>query len=72
MKAYTKLTVVMYCQIFDRKSVAPSSGKFGGDRRCGRPVDKIRKKLLVKRLVDPFRGRGWTSARGVPQGNFNI
>ena len=28
MKAYTKLTVVMYCQIFNRKSVAPSGGNF--------------------------------------------
>ena len=28
MKAYTKLTVVMCCQIVDRKSVAPSSGEF--------------------------------------------
>ena len=33
VKAYTKLNVVMCCQIFYRKSVAPSSG---------RPVDKIR------------------------------
>ena len=42
MKAYTKLTVVMCCQIVARKSVAPSSGDFGGDRRRGTPVDKIR------------------------------
>ena len=28
MKAYTKLTVVMCCQICDRRSVAPSSGDF--------------------------------------------
>ena len=27
-KADTKLTVVMWCQIFDRKSTAPSSGHF--------------------------------------------
>ena len=27
-KAFTKLTVVMCCQIFDRKSVASSSGEF--------------------------------------------
>ena len=38
MKAYTKLTVVMCCQIVDRKSVAPSSG----DRRRGTPVEKVR------------------------------
>ena len=42
IKAYTKLAVVMCCQILDRKSVAQSSGDFGGDRRRGRPVDKIR------------------------------
>ena len=35
MKAYTKLTVVMCCQIVAKKSVAPS-------RRRGTPVDKIR------------------------------
>ena len=28
IKAYTKLTVVMFCQICDRRSVAPSSGDF--------------------------------------------
>ena len=28
MKADTKLTVIMYCQIFGKKSVAPSSGNF--------------------------------------------
>ena len=28
IKNYTKLTVVMLCQIFDRKSLAPSSGDF--------------------------------------------
>ena len=43
MKAYTKLTVVMCCQIVARKSVAPSSGNF---RRRSAPryacVDKIR------------------------------
>ena len=27
-KAYTKVTVVMCCQIFDRRSVAPSRGNF--------------------------------------------
>ena len=42
MKAYTKLTVLMCCQIVKRKSIAPSSGDFGGDRRRGTPVDKIR------------------------------
>ena len=41
MKADTKITVVMWCQIFNRKSVAPSSGDFCGNRCCGRPVDKI-------------------------------
>ena len=27
-KAYAKLTVVMCCQIFNRRSVAPSTGNF--------------------------------------------
>ena len=35
MNADTKLSVIMWCLIFDRKSVAPS-------RRRGRPVDKIK------------------------------
>ena len=38
MKDYTKLTVVLYCQIVASKSVAPSSG----DWCSGTPVDKIR------------------------------
>ena len=42
MKAYTKLTVVMWCQIFYMKYLASSSGDFRRDRRRGRPVDKIR------------------------------
>ena len=41
MKAHTKLTVLMCCQIFARKSVSPSSSDFGGDRRRNTPVDKI-------------------------------
>ena len=47
-------TVVMCCQILDRKSVAPSSGDFGGHRRSGRPVDNIgnfeKKTLSIKLL----------------------
>ena len=42
MKADTKLTVVLCCQIFAGKSVAPSSGDFWRDRRCGKPVDTFR------------------------------
>ena len=38
-KAYTKLTVVMFCQIVARKSAAPSSSDF---RRRHAPVDEIR------------------------------
>ena len=41
MKSYTKLTVVMCGKIVARKSVAPSSGDSGGDRRRDTPVDKI-------------------------------
>ena len=53
MKAYTKLTVVMRCQIVARKSVAQSSG----DRRRGTPVDKIMKfeeKSFSKILITPI------------------
>ena len=39
MKADTKLTFVMGCQLFDRKSVAQS---IGDNRRRGSPGDKIR------------------------------
>ena len=68
MKAYTKLTVVMCCQIVDRKSVAPSSGDFR--RRpapryaCGQDQECWRKKVLVNKLLHRFRGRGRTSAGG--------
>ena len=59
MKDYTKLTVVMCCQIFDRKSLAAI---FGGNQRCSSPVDKIRnfdkKNVLVGCLVNMFRGNG--------------
>ena len=58
IKAYTKLTVVMCCQIFYRKSVAPSSAIFGGDQRSNRPVDKIRnlerKKTCSKKINTPL------------------
>ena len=40
-KAGTKLTVLMWCQIFDGKSKTPYSGDF---RRRTRPVDKISRK----------------------------
>ena len=52
IKAYTKLTVVMCCQIVARKSVAPSRGDFR--RRpalsyaCGQDQEFWRKKVLVK------------------------
>ena len=73
IKTYTKLTVVMCCQIFDRKSVAQSSD----DQRRGKPVDKIRNfddktKFYFKKLIRRFRGSAWTSPGGVPKGIFNI
>ena len=52
VKAYTKLTVVMCCKIFDRKSLSPSSGNFRRHRHCSSPVEKIRnveKKNLFSR-----------------------
>ena len=48
MKAYKKLTVVMFCQTVARKSVAPFSGDFGNNRRRGRPVGQIRNKNKKK------------------------
>ena len=63
MKAYTKLTVVVCCQIVARKSVAPPSA--GGDRCRGTPVDKIRSFedfFLVKYYLNRFRGRSRSSA----------
>ena len=50
MKAYVKLTVVMCCQIFARKSVAPSSGNFWRQPApryiCGQDQEFWRKKFL--------------------------
>ena len=52
MKAYTKLNVVMCCQIVARMSVTPSSSDFR--RRpppryaCGQDQEFLRKKVLVK------------------------
>ena len=57
MKTYTKPTFVMRCQIVARKSVAPSSGYFGGDRRRGTPVDNIRnfeEKSFNKIFITPI------------------
>ena len=49
MKAYTKLTVVMCCQIVARKSVAPSSGDFrqrsAPRYACGQDQEVSRKKF---------------------------
>ena len=58
MKAYTKLTVVMCCQIVARKSVAPSSGDFR--RRpapryaCGPNQEFWRKKSFSKIIITPL------------------
>ena len=49
IKADIKRTV-MWCQIFDRRSKAPSSGDFGGNRRHGRPVDRSGIDFLFVRL----------------------
>ena len=62
MKTYTKLTVVMCCQIVARKSVAPSSGDFlqrsAPRYACGQDQEFRRKKVLVKYELHQFRGRG--------------
>ena len=76
MKADTKLTVVICCKIFDRRSVAPPSGVFGGNRPRDRPVDKFKNKKINKKklegcLENHFRSRGRSSARGSPR-EFSI
>ena len=52
IKAYTKLTVVMYCQIVASKSESPSSGDFRGQPApryaCGQDQEFGRKKVIVK------------------------
>ena len=69
MKAYTKLTVVMCCQIVARKSVAPSSG----DWCSGTPVDKIRNfeetNFLYTNLYAVFAAAAGLPRGGTP-GNF--
>ena len=58
VKAYTKLTIVMCCQIVARKSVAPSSGDFC--RRlapwyaCGQDQRFWRKKNVRKIIITPL------------------
>ena len=59
MKTNTKLTFVMCCHIFDRKSVAPSSVLFGADRRHGSSLAQIRSEFFfMTHLVNMFRGNG--------------
>ena len=58
MIAYTKLTVVMCCQIVARKSVAPSSGNFRQRQApryvCGQDQEFWRKKSFSKIIITPF------------------
>ena len=72
MKAYKKLTVVLCCQIIDRKSVAPSSGNFRRRKVpwyvCGQDQEFRRKKSFSKIIITPVtrprpevRGGGGTS-----------
>ena len=62
---YTKLTVVMCCQISARRSVAPSSGDFcrrPSPRQASEKDKELKKKNNKKSLLDPFRSRGPSSA----------
>ena len=58
MKAYTKLTVVMCCQIVARKSLAPSSGNFrrrsATQFACGQDLESLSKKSFSKILITPI------------------
>ena len=50
MKADTKLIVVMWCQIFNGKYIAPSSNNSVGDHSRSRPVDKSRNLLVIPHM----------------------
>ena len=57
IKAYTKLTVVMCCQIVDKKSVGHLAAISGGNRRRGTLADKIRnfdEKSFSKQIITPW------------------
>ena len=58
IKAYTKLSVVMCCQIVARKSVAPSSGYFqrqpAPHYACGQDQEFRRKKSFSKIIITPL------------------
>ena len=72
MKAYTKLTIAMCCQIFTRRSLAAISAC---DRRRGRPLDKIRnlkEKTFSRMLLDPFRLPRPDVGTRPTEGIFNI
>ena len=66
---------IHYPQIYDRKSVAHQAAIFTADRRCCRPVDKIRNfeknKLLVSCLSGSI-GTGWRTWARVSLREFSI
>ena len=69
MKADTKVKVVIWYQIFDKKSTAPSSGDFcrrpPARKACGQDQEFREKKTIwLNCLLDSFGGHGRTSARG--------
>ena len=63
-KAYTPLTVVICCQIFDMKSVVPSRGDFWQRPALWYACVQYQELSEKKLLVDPFRGRSQGSVRG--------
>ena len=73
IKADTKLTVVMKCQIFDRKSVAPSSDIFYRQRElpvCGQ--DQTFNNFCLKWLVRQLRQSIMNFGTRLPKEIFNI
>ena len=70
MKAYTKLTIVIHCQIVDKKFVAPSSGGAAIDlwKRSGIKINKTFSMMLVRPLPLPRR----EVRTGINEGLFHI
>ena len=73
MKAYTKLTVVMWCHILIGSLKQPLAAIFASNHHRGRPVDKIRSikeeknlsKFLVRKLTHRMTNFGTRLTKGI-------
>ena len=68
IKAYTKLTFLLSCQIFDRRSEAPSSG----NRRLWTRLGILKKKTFSRMLIRPLWRPRLNVGTGLIKGIFNI